>query len=185
MGCITMSMEIALTRGTARWLTQMIITDRKENVLAIPIQSLTVRQKGSEKFLNNGKKSGRPKFDEMSNSDGDNPKKKEMEELVFVLADSEGIVIREENSDEEVIEKELKKAKKGNKYVHIRPVKVGISSDTHYELISGLAEGEEIVIGSYKAISKDLAHNKIVKTGKDDKKEKGFKIQIGGSSNDE
>ena len=165
--------------------TADIITDRKENVLAIPIQSLTVRQKGSEKFLNNGKKSGRPKYDEMSNSDGDNPKKKEMEELVFVLADSEGIVIRAENSDEEVIEKELKKAKKGNKYVHIRPVKVGISSDTHYELISGLAEGEEIVIGSYKAISKDLAHNKIVKTGKDDEKGKGFKIQIGGSSNDE
>jgi HlyD family secretion protein len=165
--------------------TADIITDRKENVLAIPIQSLTVRQKGSEKFLNNGKKSGRPKYDEMSNSDVDNPKKKEMEELVFVLADSEGIVIREENSDEEVIEKELKKAKKGNKYVHIRPVKVGISSDTHYELISGLAEGEEIVIGSYKAISKDLAHNKTVKTGKDDEKGKGFKIQIGGSSNDE
>lgn len=165
--------------------TADIITDRKENVLAIPIQSLTVRQKESEKFLNNGKKSGRPKYDEMSNNGGDNPKKKEMEELVFVLADSEGIVIREENSDEEVIEKELKKAKKGNNYVHIRPVKVGISSDTHYELISGLAEGEEIVIGSYKAISKDLAHNKIVKTGKDDKKEKGFKIQIGGSSNDE
>ena len=79
----------------------------------------------------------------------------------------------------------MKKAKKGNNYVHIRPVKVGISSDTHYELISGLAEGEEIVIGSYKAISKDLAHNKIVKTGKDDEKGKGFKIQIGGSSNDE
>ena len=165
--------------------TADIITDRKENVLAIPIQSLTVRQKGSEKFLNNGKKSGRPKFDEMSNSDGDNPKKKEMEELVFVLADSEGIVIRQENSDEEAIEKELKKAKKGNNYVHIRPVKVGISSDTHYELISGLDEGEEIVIGSYKAISKDLAHNKIVKMGKDDEKGKGFKIQIGGSSNDE
>ena len=165
--------------------TADIITDRKENVLAIPIQSLTVRQKGSEKFLKNGKKSGRPKFDEMSNSDGDNPKKKEMEELVFVLADSEGIVIRQENSDEEAIEKELKKAKKGNNYVHIRPVKVGISSDTHYELISGLDEGEEIVIGSYKAISKDLAHNKIVKTGKDDEKGKGFKIQIGGSSNDE
>ena len=165
--------------------TADIITDRKENVLAIPIQSLTVRQKGSEKLLNNGKKSGRPKYDEISNSGGDNPKKKEMEELVFVLADSEGIVIREEYSDEEVIEKELKKAKKGNKYVHIRPVKVGISSDTHYELISGLAKGEEIVIGSYKAISKDLAHNKIVKTGKDDEKGKGFKIQIGGSSNDE
>jgi HlyD family secretion protein len=149
--------------------TADIITDRKENVLAIPIQSLTVRQKGSEKLLSSGKKSGRSKYDEMSNSDGENLKKKEMEELVFVLADSEGFVIRDEKSDKEVIKKELKKAKKGSKYVHIRPVKVGISSDTHYELLSGLVEGEEIVIGSYKAISKDLAHNKTVKSGKDDK----------------
>ena len=150
--------------------TADIITNRKENVLAIPIQSLTVRQKGSEKFVSDGKKSGRPKYDEMSNNAGDNPKKKEMEELVFVLSESEGVVIRDEESDEESIKKELKKAKKGNKYVHIRPVKVGISSDTHYELLSGLVEGEEIVIGSYKAISKDLRHNKTVKTAKDDKK---------------
>ena len=39
--------------------------------------------------------------------------------------------------------------------------------DTHYELLSGLNEGEEIVTGSYKAISKDLSHNKIVTMGKD------------------
>ena len=68
---------------------------------------------------------------------------------------------------------ELKKAKKGTKYVHIRPVKVGISSDTHYELISGLNEGEEIVTGSYKAISKDLSHNQLVTMDKEsDKKAK-------------
>ena len=73
----------------------------------------------------------------------------------------------------EDIDKEFKKAKKGTKYVHIRPVKVGISSDTHYELLSGLDEGESIVTGSYKAISKDLSHNKIVTMGKDsDKKGK-------------
>jgi len=61
-----------------------------------------------------------------------------------------------------------KKAKKGSKYVHIRPVEVGISSETHYEVLSGLEKGEEIVTGSYRAISKDLAHNKEVTT-RDDK----------------
>ncbi len=66
--------------------------------------------------------------------------------------------------------------------VHIRPVKVGISSETHYEVLSGIDEGEEIVTGSYRAISKDLAHNKAVTTDKDgEDKKKGFKIQIGGS----
>ena len=68
--------------------------------------------------------------------------------------------------------KEFKKANKGTKYAHIRPVKVGISSDTHYELLSGLDEGEEIVTGSYKAISKDLSHNKIVTMGDDIDKKK-------------
>ncbi len=155
--------------------TADIITDKKENVLAIPIQSLTVRQKGSEKFGSGGKKSGRPNnANTGSNSNGNSSKKREVEELVFVIADSEGKVQRDEPLDEgEDIDKEFKKAKKGTKYVHVRPVKVGISSDTHYELLSGLDEGESIVTGSYKAISKDLSHNKIVTMGKDsDKKGK-------------
>ena len=63
---------------------------------------------------------------------------------------------------------------------HIRPVKVGISSETHYEVLSGLEEGEEIVTGSYRAISKDLSHNKAVKTGDDEKGgKKGFSVAIG------
>ncbi len=155
--------------------TADIITDKKENVLAIPIQSLTVRQKGSEKFGSGGKKSGRPNnANTGSNSNGNSSKKREVEELVFVIADSEGKVQRDEPLDEgEDIDKEFKKAKKGAKYVHVRPVKVGISSDTHYELLSGLNEGESIVTGTYKAISKDLSHNKIVTMGKDsDKKGK-------------
>ena len=152
--------------------TADIITDKKENVLAIPIQSLTVRQKGSEKFGRGGKKSGPPSTGN-AGSNGGASNKREVEELVFVIADSEGKVKRDEPlDDEENTDKELKKAKKGTKYVHIRPVKVGISSDTHYELLSGLDEGEEIVTGSYKAISKDLSHNKVVTMGDDKDKKK-------------
>ena len=104
---------------------------------------------------------------------GNGSKKREVEELVFVIADSEGKVKRDEPLDEAGnTDKEFKKAKKGTKYAHIRPVKVGISSDTHYELLSGLDEGEEIVTGSYKAISKDLSHNKIVTMGDDKEKKK-------------
>ncbi len=63
--------------------------------------------------------------------------------------------------------------------VHIRPVKVGISSETHYEVLDGLSEGDEIVTGSYRAISKDLAHNKAVTTGADDEGgKKGFSVSI-------
>jgi len=143
--------------------TANIITDKKENVLAIPIQSLTVRPEGSEK-MSFGKGS-RP-----GDREGDaKPKAKKMEELVFVLADQPGGVLRNgimSEIDDKFQKK--KKAKKGSKYVHIRPVEVGISSETHYEVLSGLEKGEEIVTGSYRAISKDLAHNKEVTT-RDDK----------------
>ena len=48
------------------------------------------------------------------------------------------------------------------KFVHSTPVKVGISSETHYEIKSGIREGDRIVTGSFKAISKDLEHNSAV-----------------------
>lgn len=40
--------------------------------------------------------------------------------------------------------------------VEQRQVKLGISSDTHYEILTGLSEGEEIVVGNYRAVSKEL-----------------------------
>ncbi|UCD37126.1 MAG: efflux RND transporter periplasmic adaptor subunit [Fidelibacterota bacterium] len=44
--------------------------------------------------------------------------------------------------------------------VEQREVKIGISSDTHYEITAGLEDGEEIVIGNYRAVSKDLGDGK-------------------------
>lgn len=38
--------------------------------------------------------------------------------------------------------------------VHFRPVKVGIAGQNHFEVVEGLAEGEEIVAGPYQAIRK-------------------------------
>ena len=154
--------------------TANIITDKKENVLAIPIQSLTVRPEGSEKAFGKGKKpTGRPEEKKKA-------KAKKMEELVFLVADKPGGVLRDGKMSE-WDEKKGKKSKvpKDGQVVHIRPVKVGISSETHYEVLDGLSEGDEIVTGSYRAISKDLAHNKAVTTGADDEGgKKGFSVSI-------
>ena len=130
-----------------------IITDKKEKVLAIPIQGHS-KKKGAE-LLEIGEKS--------KNNFGSKDKESEMEELVFIISDSEGFVDRGEKTQNNDIKKKLNKAKKGTNYVHVRPVKVGISSETDYEIISGLAEGDEIVIGNYKAISRELKHNTLVK----------------------
>jgi HlyD family secretion protein len=39
-----------------------------------------------------------------------------------------------------------------------RQVKTGIQSETHIEIVDGLADGQEVVVGSYRAISRDLQH---------------------------
>jgi HlyD family secretion protein len=156
--------------------TADIITDVKEDVLAIPIQCLTVRQEGweeeAEKKQNRGRKSKAKKSD-YSEESTDNKKKKEMIEVVFVISD------KSENSDEkdEKSKRHGKPLKKNQKYVIVRPVKVGISSEDHYEILNGLKKGDEIITGSYKAISRDLKHMTVVevegssRNKKDDKED--------------
>lgn len=43
-----------------------------------------------------------------------------------------------------------------------RQVATGIQSETHIEITDGLAEGDQIVVGSYRAISRDLADGALV-----------------------
>ena len=42
-------------------------------------------------------------------------------------------------------------------------VKRGLSDDTYYEILEGVAEGQEIVTGSFKAISRELEHGKAIR----------------------
>ena len=46
--------------------------------------------------------------------------------------------------------------------VEKRLVKRGISDDNYTEILEGLQEGEDIVSGGYKAISKDLEDGKLI-----------------------
>lgn len=144
--------------------TANIITEVRKNALSIPIQSLTVREFGSENklFVSGDRKKW------SNNEEDDTPKKKELEELVFIISDKQGGVLRDGKISLVKNMKE-KKYKRGSQFVHIRPVTVGISSETHYELINGLDENDLIVIGNYKAVSKELKHNVQVSTEKDDK----------------
>jgi HlyD family secretion protein len=45
------------------------------------------------------------------------------------------------------------------------PVKIGISDDSYWEITDGLKEGQEIVSGSFRAVSHDLDEGKRVKKG--------------------
>jgi len=45
------------------------------------------------------------------------------------------------------------------------PVKIGISDDNYWEITQGLTEGQEVISGGYRAISRDLDDNKKIKKG--------------------
>ena len=128
-----------------------IITKTNENALSVPLQSVAVRtldqlaMKG-EKHKGKGKEKGG-----MANAatNPDSPYKPDADgfvEVVFVIQNGKAIA---------------------------RQVKTGIQSDELIEILDGLKEGDEIVSGSYRAISKDLENGAIVTINKNPKKPDG------------
>ena len=111
-----------------------IITATLENALGIPIQCVTVRT--PEQLKSNGPK---PNSDvAIADSTSEQkyiPDKDGFVEVVFV------------------VENGIAKAKQ---------VKIGIQSETHIEIVEGLSEGDEIVTGSYRAISQTLQNSSAV-----------------------
>ena len=70
------------------------------------------------------------------------------------------IVVEDESADQTIKSKSDKKmecvfVKKGSKAV-IKVIKTGIQDDTNIEVIQGLAKGDEIIVGPYTTVSKDL-----------------------------
>jgi len=143
--------------------TVNIITEVRNNVISIPIQSLTARSENYKKQAKSkamkkkgGRKKGkggRKKMDEGVAEGKDNGrwKKDKTIEVVFILKD----------------EFDGEEAPKDKKYAIVIPVDVDVDSETHYAVKSGVAEGDNIVTGSYKAISRELQHGTLVSVGND------------------
>tara|TARA_B100001989_G_scaffold171455_1_gene123753 strand:- start:295 stop:1536 length:1242 start_codon:yes stop_codon:yes gene_type:complete len=122
--------------------TVNIITSTIKNTLAIPIQALTSRPE-------NYKDQKQDKQDEKKwKEDDENVSFKKIKsiDVVFVIKDNfEG-----------------NKAEDNKKYVLVKEVNVGISGENYYQVISGLEKDEMIVIGGYRALSKDLNHGDLI-----------------------
>lgn len=114
-----------------------IQTDIHENILSIPIQAVTVRLP-SEIKKDDDSDDDVEKEEKPANGDSSEDDE-ELIEVVFVV---------------------------DNEYVKIVPVKTGISNDSDMEIISGVEEGTEVVIGSYRAISKTLKDGSLIKISK-------------------
>ncbi|HJS52985.1 MAG TPA: hypothetical protein VJ765_00535, partial [Chitinophagaceae bacterium] len=121
-----------------------IKTKRRDNVLAVPINSVTTRVIGSDKTIADKKKEEEKKQRAEGNTE-DNVAvdSDELEELVFVVQ-KDG---------------KVKKAK----------VRTDIQDINYIEIKEGLAEGDEIVTGPFNAISKTLKDGSEVKVVPKDK----------------
>ena len=122
--------------------TVNIITETIKDALSIPIQALTSR---SDDY-NDIDRSVKEQEKGIENED-DSFKKVKSVDVVFTVED-------EFKGDE---------AEEGKKYVIVNPVKVGISGENYYEVLSGLEKEKMIVVGGYKALSKLLNHGDLVK----------------------
>ena len=123
--------------------TVNIISETIKNTISIPIQALTSRPENYQEIDGN-KKEGK-KWE--TNDDKSYSDIKESLDVVFVLVDG---------FDGE-------KASEGEKYALVRPVDVGLSSEDHYSVKTGLKNGELIVTGRFRVLSKELQHGMKVK----------------------
>ena len=122
--------------------TVNIITETIKDAVSIPIQSLTSRFENYEQKIDDKGDKWRGKNDE-----GDQSFKKiKSIDVVFVL----------ENEFNGTA------APSGKKYAIVRPLEVGISSENHYFVSSGIKLGEMIVTGGYRVLSKELLHGTLV-----------------------
>src|SRR6186713_531074 len=121
-----------------------IKTKRRENVLAVPINSVTTRVIGSDKTIADQKKEEEKKKKTEGNADETvSVNTDELEELVFVV-------------------------QKDGKAKRVK-VKTDIQDINYIEIKEGLAEGDEVVTGPFNAISKTLKDGTVVKVVPKDK----------------
>ncbi len=121
-------------------VTAEIETRSRTNVLAVPIQSVTTRLPAQGKGAKNPSSNAEPE-----SVKGETKSKKrnakdanEPVEVVFLVNDGQ---------------------------VKSVPVTRGISDDDYVEITGGIEEGQEVVSGGYKAISRDLEDGMKVKPG--------------------
>ena len=121
-----------------------IRTETVENVVSVPIQSVTTRENvgtlandQANKDVKDSTNGSKGKNDEMQMD------KKEPQEVVFIVKNGTAKAV---------------------------PVKTGISDDNYLEIKDGLKGGESVVSGSYRAISRELEDGSKVRV---DNKRKG------------
>lgn len=110
-----------------------IQTETAYNVVSIPIQAVTVRDFAKDKA---DTKSDTSSVEEKEAEDVTIVPEEDLRKVVFIV--EEGIAVRHE-------------------------VETGISDNTHIQILSGVEVNDEVIIGSYRVLSRDLEDGEKVK----------------------
>lgn len=134
--------------------TADIETETVEDAISVPMQSVTVRKKDDiEKALNPDAAKNDDAKKEVAKKDGSGNSKEEekdpkedLQRIIFVVKDGKSMM---------------------------RKVKTGIADNSHIVIEEGIEIGEEVVSGSYRAITRQLKHDMAVtiKKSGDEKKD--------------
>jgi HlyD family secretion protein len=124
-----------------------ILTNRKANILTVPLASVTTRELGAEK-KSEGTEGGKPSEDGAT---------------VTTQDDANAARKRKENIREVVFVEEKGKVKQVE-------VKTGISDFEHIEIVSGLKDSQQIISGPYATVAKKLNAGDLVKKKEEKKK---------------
>ena len=135
--------------------TADIETNIAENVVAVPMQSVTIRTAGTDLSPEELEKR---KQKQAAEDRGDNAA-----EITNERAER-----RQQREERESLLKVVF-LKNGNKAEMVK-VTTGIADDTYMEIKSGIKEGDEVISGSYSAISRKLKDGSKVAIEKPDKK---------------
>ena len=129
-----------------------IVTETLESVLAIPIQSVAVRTPEQLERKESEEAAEAKDADGADGADGDKPADSQAEfepdkggfvEIVWLVENGKAVA---------------------------RQFETGIQGETHIEVRGGLAEGDQVVIGNFRAISRDLENGSavVIKSGDED-----------------
>jgi HlyD family secretion protein len=133
-------------------MTADIQTDTRYNVLAVPIQSVTVRMPKEEekKQQDEEVREGEAQF--MTRHAARRRDEEKLQEVVFVVSDGT---------------------------IRSATVKRGISDDVYVEIVDGLLGGEEVVSGPFRAINRELEEGSKVKVDNARTRRTGSSVAVG------
>jgi HlyD family secretion protein len=117
-----------------------IITETRDDVIKIPIQAVTVRPK--DKLEKKPGVEEHPESESSGEGQDKEGKKPEMIEVVFCVEDNKAV---------------------------FKPVKLDISDDSHYAVISGIEEGEKVITGPFRVLSRSLKNGDLLDLEKKEK----------------